>query len=361
MPLRCLDHHGTTLEANAFTDDEWQALRLRSRSDVHLRMPCCPTRAVLKTSPLGTRFFAHKARGSCDWKPETEAHRHLKMLALEAARDAGWEAQTETTGNTLDGERWTADVLAWKRDEKLAVEIQWSGQSNEETWRRQRRYQRSGVKGVWLLRQPGWPISEELPAACLGGSVSEGLNILVPRWEGLRARDRKNSSQWTQILHPVEFMKALFERRYLFGIAHVDKVDLDIRTGVMDCWKCRRPTRIVTFLVGQIGPHAVTLRLEDAEHLPELVARIQGVLRLRKDIGAIRERYSKTVGHSYVANACAHCDALIGRFFEHEAYYCQERSVGTVELNLQRGGRDVLADDTGRWAVWDRNIAPQYV
>ena len=168
MPLRCLDHHGTTLEANAFTDDEWQALRLRSRSDVHLRMPCCPTRAVLKTSPLGTRFFAHKARGTCDWKPETEAHRHLKMLALEAARDAGWEAQTETTGNTPDGERWAADVLAWKRDEKLAVEIQWSGQSNEETWRRQRRYQRSGVKGVWLLRQPGWPISEELPAACLG-------------------------------------------------------------------------------------------------------------------------------------------------------------------------------------------------
>ena len=68
MPLRCLDHHGTTIEANDFTDDEWQALRLRSRSEVHLRMPCCSTRAVLKTSPLGTRFFAHKARSSCNWK-----------------------------------------------------------------------------------------------------------------------------------------------------------------------------------------------------------------------------------------------------------------------------------------------------
>ena len=118
MPLRCVDEHGETIEANACTDEEWKALRARARAERHLKMPCCPAQSVLKTSRLGTRFFAHKARSACDWKPETEVHLLLKRVTLETARECGWEAQTEVGGSTPDGDRWTADVLAWKGEGK---------------------------------------------------------------------------------------------------------------------------------------------------------------------------------------------------------------------------------------------------
>ena len=352
MPLRSVDEHGTIIEASACTDQEWTQLRERVRKERQLRMPCCPARAVPKTSKLGTRFFAHKAKGTCTWKPETEAHLQLKKLALNAARKTGWEAQTEVAGCTPDNEKWTADVLAWKGEEKVAVEIQWSGQTNEETWRRQRRYQRSGIKGIWLLRQPGFPISADLPAACIGGSIDEGLRILIPKWEGGTAHQRKEDWHWMQFLEPEQFMTAVFEKRFLFGIGHTNKITFSIQTGVLECWKCGTPTRIVTALEGQLGPHEIRVTLDFVDGTPDLAERVESATGHRKDIGTIRERYSKTIGGSYTSNGCARCDSLIGRHFEHEAYYCEEEIVGTIEWELDCHWMSMLGQETQRWGVW---------
>ena len=353
MALRCVADDGTDIEASTFNKDEWEALRAQARAGRHLHMPCCPAQAVLKTSRLGTRFFAHKTKGWCEWKPETSVHRHLKKLALMAAREAGWDAQTEASGLSEDGGRWTADVLAKKGRFKVAVEIQWSGQTNEETLRRQQRYRRSGVRGVWLLRQPGFPISRDLPAACIGGSVDEGLKILIPSWEGMSIRDRKEDRCWFQALDPESFMQALFERRFRFGVGHTSHLRLNIETGVIDCWKCHKQTRIVTWLIGKLGPHEIRLRLNLADGMPRLTGIIQSVIRHRQDIGSVRERYSRTVEYSYVSNSCAHCDALIGRFFEHRAWYSENETVGEIELPINSDLRNTIDYETQRWGVWE--------
>ena len=181
---------------------------------------------MLKTSRLRTRFFAHQTKGACTWKPETEVHRYLKGLVLKAAREAGWEAETESSGSCPNGERWTADVLAWKGAETIAVEIQWSKQTNEETLRWQERYRQSGVTGVGLLRQPGFPISDDLPAACIGGSLEEGLRIEV---EGNgNAGYWGEADPWRQVREPSAFMTALFENRFRFGIDHATEAKLII-------------------------------------------------------------------------------------------------------------------------------------
>ena len=357
MPLRCMDEHGTVIEATGCSDEEWFSLRERARKKRDLRMPCCPAQAVLKTSKLGTRFFAHKATGSCDWKPETHEHRHLKALALAAAREAGWEALSEVTGYTPDGEKWTADVLAWKGEEKIAVEIQWSGQTNEETWHRQRRYERSGVKGIWLLRQPGFPIHVDLPAGCIGGSMEEGLRVLVPQFEGATARDRKDDYHWLQDVSPGEFMKAAFEGRFLFGTEQARRVSFGINTGVMECWKCKSLTRIVTWLSGRTGPHTTALRYIHLEHisdLPKLEELVKQATRLRPDIGTVKERYSYTAGCSYLSNGCTHCDAIVGRSYERYAYYVEEEAVGTVELEIDQEARNSGLFESDRWGIWTK-------
>src|SRR5205085_6352089 len=40
---------------------------------------CCGSPGILKISPLGRQFFAHKARPlNCDWNPESPEHLELK-------------------------------------------------------------------------------------------------------------------------------------------------------------------------------------------------------------------------------------------------------------------------------------------
>lgn len=155
MPLRCIDPIDDDRGILAFdlADEDWKALADRNRQERFLRMPCCDAEVVLRTSPQGTRHFVHKAcPEDCPARDETEHHIRLKTLAVERARLAGWDADCEVTGETPSGERWTADVLASNGDRTIAIEIQWSSQTHEETRRRQRRYAESGVRCLWLMR-----------------------------------------------------------------------------------------------------------------------------------------------------------------------------------------------------------------
>ena len=266
----------------------------RPRAKRHLRMPCCPALAVLKTSRLGTRFFAHKAKGACTWKPETEVHRYLKGLALKATREAGWEAETESSGSCPNGDRWTADMLTWKGTETIGVEIQWSNQTNEETLRRQERYSQSGVHGVWLLRQLGFPISEELPAAQIDGGLEEGLRIVI---EGNgNARYLGKAGPWTQVREPSAFMTALFENRFRFGIDHAAQAKLIIRAGARRCWRCKARTRIVTGVTAHVGPYELEHGISGV--VAASAERIHEALSRETDITTVLERASATLGRS---------------------------------------------------------------
>jgi hypothetical protein len=136
MPLRCVDPTGKSVHSFNLSDDAWQSLMVENREAHHLRMPCCNSPVVLKQSHLGTRFFAHRMLGVRNNCGETAVHLELKNMVVEAVRRQGWTAETEVTGQAPDGEQWRADVLAKKGNARIAVEIQWSGQTNDETLRR---------------------------------------------------------------------------------------------------------------------------------------------------------------------------------------------------------------------------------
>ena len=132
---------------------DWIALKEDKTSSFN--MACCGNQAILKTSKLGTQFFAHKVKPkdvSCSNGGETPEHMDIKYLVMKELDQNGWDVEVEKRGVTPDGEEWIADIYAEKGKVKIAIEVQWSPQTFIETRRRQEKYAQSGVRCAWLLR-----------------------------------------------------------------------------------------------------------------------------------------------------------------------------------------------------------------
>lgn len=344
MPLRCLNNHGKSLSAFDLTPIEWDQLRADNRKERHLIMPCCNTGVVLKTSKLGTRFFAHKRVGSCTVTGETEHHLRLKTIAVEVARSFGWNAETEVSGKTPGGEEWTADVLATKGEAKVAIEIQWSPQTYDETLRRQRRYADSGVRCLWLMRQnlrDGFWGTEELPVAKVAES-NAGRDYMA---------HLEFSHNQVQCFDVRQFLKAAFSGRFHNQVPEGCLGTASVWVGPIRCWRCKKETNIVTFVqVDLLDTEPSVLRISDLEGHPSVVRKVIKHIPEHLKVGEIRPRFSKTEGGSYLSNGCGHCDALIGRFFERDAWYL-DSEVGRFPVRID-GDWLSLMQGRGGWAIY---------
>ena len=332
--MRCIDEHGLDVEADGLNDDAWRALKNRNRTERHLAMPCCDARVVLKTPTRRIRHFAHLCRGECDAEPETEVHRHIKQLARDIARSRGWDARTEVEGRTPGGDRWRADVLAEKDGRRGAVEIQWSGQTDEETLRRQRRYAASGVGCVWLTRQRVEPDRRELPVARITGTLDEGLAVEVHNDEDIKADERPHHNErQSRPITPEAFLEAVFEGRFRFGVRPRTTIEMTVYTGVLrDCWHCKAPARMVTYLNGCAGPHMFNVKADQLDE--ETERRIQPLIAAQPDMG--------------LCPRAGRCRLAPGAWIY--AVYNEVRTIGTVPWTI--GEADLHYRGCDRWAVW---------
>lgn len=359
MPIRCVDDQGISLEASALTQEEWRILKTKARNHRHLIMPCCKAHAIPKTSKLGTQFFAHKARANCLWKRETEVHLRLKMLAIQAARRARWKAETEVSGQAPDGGLWMADVLAEKGEEKIVIEVQWSGQTNEETFRRQSKYHSSGIMAIWLLRQPDFSISEDLPAVCIGGSIKDGLKVMIPKHDGMTVSSRDKQKNWSQIFDIGDFFDAVFNGRFKFGIPNNTKGILDILSTYIICWKCRKDVQVITTLRGNLGPYKVLKSGETgpqylAKKYPDIKERIIEAIKDRRDIG--RAEILHAFEEVYVIRCqCPKCGIELQRFQNLNQYTW--KILGKIEIDVVKYWEEFINENPFRWAVWPAQVA----
>mgnify|MGYP002867031417 CR=1 FL=1 len=209
---------------------------------------------VLRTSPLGTRHFAHARRGPCTSAPETAEHLLAKRVVVEGIKRTEWIAKIEQEGLMPDGERWRADVLATKGKAKVAVEIQWSRQDGDETLRRQDRYEEAGVRGLWLLRQHDLPIfADVLPSfRLIFAAKSKAFSVALPspayhpKW--IKTRDRDESRYWSQTIELSRFAEGAVSGRLRFAPAIGAKLPLEVFTTPTTCQRCGEATKVVTFM-----------------------------------------------------------------------------------------------------------------
>ena len=143
MSFSCLKN-GEKIYSFQYTSAQWLELKAQ-RSQLNLKMPCCGASAILKTSSLGTQFFAHKSKQDQNChvsEGESIEHIFAKYLVSKALYEEGWQVETEKRGQTEDGKCWIADIYARHSDisKGMVVEVQWSAQSYEKTVYRQSLY-----------------------------------------------------------------------------------------------------------------------------------------------------------------------------------------------------------------------------
>ena len=114
----------------------------------------------------------------------------------------------------------------------------------------------------------------------------------------------------------------------------------------------------ITFAASRVLPGCADVELnlhsfgDNLEDGAPVVARMLPAALLKSHgIGELRPRYSRTEGGSYLSNGCVHCDALQGRFFEHEHGFALEKTL-EVEARFEAEWGPLMedaADEIYRW------------
>src|SRR5262245_57397122 len=129
-----------------------------------------------------------------------------------------------------------------------------------------------GIRGLWLLRQPGFPVAHSLPAVCLGGNAHEGFTALIAHSSvQMNARDRNEVTRWRQAMPLKEFLGAAFDGRFRFGLPlNTEGIVTVLGAEGAPCWACPAKTRKVTGIVVELGPHHCRFELSEIGAHPEL-------------------------------------------------------------------------------------------
>jgi hypothetical protein len=288
--------------------DEWSELK-RNYRDSGLVMACGQD-GVPKTSSNGTQFFAHKSGVDCqshEGGPESPEHLATKAAVARAAREMDWDAVIEFPAADRS---WIADVLVCNGTRKIAIEAQWSPQSQATFERRQKRYEDAGLESFWLVAPGNTQFAQTVPHYTLGGGV-EDLSIELPT---LRVQSTFELVDGVQ--------KIL--RGEILPIAEFVAVAAAIKTQMSKCWNCEKWMSLWTVvgldLESRCGGLA-TLSWRDpwelwAERRHEQA--VEAVIRKAiedSDLAKptfLKTKFSEIAQRSYVAMNCPTCGFVQG-------------------------------------------------
>lgn len=377
MPIRAASDQGD-VHAFALDAEQWAEVK-RTYRGLNLHMPCCGVEAIPKTSTRGNYFFAHARRGECTTAPESSEHIYSKTLIARAAIEAGWNVTTERPGVSPAGEEWVADVFCEKGRAKLALEVQLSPQTDEETIRRQLRYMASGVRAAWFFGErarPGTiPFDKETPAFKLSAIVV-GEPPTVERFD----------------VSLPQFVTAMLQKRLTWTIPRYSRPHL-VQFMEDTCWACKAPVKqVLEHMNGDYAGEGAALAPADfyesrwnpsANTVPSISNRLEA---LQADIsnGELAAQGLNLVGRKDVVNGkptrfpfcnlCLHCRAPQNNFHlsrritegtQQGARPEDAWAFGGPYLPMQQGedvqsafGVAVIPRDVEGSGVWVLNVPP---
>lgn len=337
MPLRAQIDNEDIISID-LTDEQWNNLkkRLKTKASV-LILPCCGQEGFLRKSSRGLKHFVHsKSEHTCDWKPESPEHLKAKIAIIEACKENGWEAIPE-----FSEADWRADVLAIQNNKRIAFEVQWSKQTFEETKYRQDRYKKSNVRGCWFFRTVPYELQEELVA-----------DKEIPAFRVSKDDYSNIIAQLDQVQLPLKSLVDNLLKRKLKFCTHTrlnSRQNVTIIFFEYHCWKCGKTQHSYcverNFSTVCNRSFNVTESMWDSENIdksPQIQEAVRQFLKTETGknlkIGTLKDRFSRTVGHSYLSHGCFYCDAIFGDWYlQIDNLYSQNDSTNirhVVEIDL---------------------------
>lgn len=371
MPLKCL-RNGTPVYAfDIALDEQWEELRQENKLHHTLRMSCCNSDVILRTSKHKLRHFAHAPEAECSSAGETMEHLLAKQRIVEGVRRANWSAHAEHPGSTPSGEGWIADVLATKQSSRAAFEVQWSKQSEEETRQRNDRYRSSGVYDFWLFRQLGFPIEKKIRAFNLTFEPGAALlNVRLPSssysQDSIRPGNDK-ADYWGQTIELSRFVEGVLKNKLKFAPALGKAMPVEILTRPAICWNCKQTTLLVKEIVFaadrlfpghgniKLGLHNFLEFLDDGEQV--ISAMLPKAFLKAHNIGELKQRYNHMDKGRHFSNGCVYCDRVQQRRFQvDEEDFKLTKTLEIKAVFEKEWGEEILEaySNVNRWWFDDR-------
>lgn len=346
MPL-VAELDGVRVVSIDLDDDEWDALRMKSRGGA-LRFRDCSSAAYLRTSHRGLRHFAHApGAGGCDAHAnESVAHMQVKALIIVAARAAGWQAQPE-----VPGPGYQADVLATSpAGMRLNFEVQLSREEDTDYRTRSTRRTADGCRVLWLTRYPLAPRNEwDL----------DPLAVPDPRAPQARLT-QTDQQQFTVQLDRTctlgEAVADLLSGRVALRPRIVGERTSTVVLARRSCWSCgvrmtlwRAVGEQTVGVCGRWVDAAAERPVDNAQAKPEQARDIRAAVAHR--INALRwpamahlsSRVSKEAGRTYVAFSCWRCSRVQGDHYLAEVWHEAAYNPDQPRVRVSRGASTVAA------------------
>ncbi|MEW2128524.1 competence protein CoiA family protein [Streptomyces sp. NPDC007259] len=191
--------------ANAVANAAPVATVARSNAGLRLECPECGGRVFARASRHVIRHFYHQVRpADCELANESPEHHLLKLELAMAAREAGWRAELEVSG---EGRDWRADVMVFDESGRpfMALEAQLSPMTQDEAQMRTDRYARDGVAVCWVAVQDR-PWERFVPSLRVGIPSQRGdawtVRHGLARYEW-KPRTLKAKAKWVHISCPL--------------------------------------------------------------------------------------------------------------------------------------------------------------
>lgn len=335
MSFKCTSD-GHELLSLDFDAEAWIDLRVRNRKARSLKMTCCGADVSLRQTKLGTQYFAHAKKGTCQVGIDPAEVLLAREIIARVARRAGWVVTFDASAAPNGEDGWTVDVLARRAGGKpVAFKVQWGRISLDEVARYQAAAQALGIRTLWLMRQRSIPVSNAVPAFRLNhdaGANRYSVSLPGPYYHPAFATSKNSDGPnfWGQHIELGLFVEGALGGKLCFAPQIGRTLPLDVCAAYTDCWRCKKTTGVVIdlcFAASRVlqGASDVTATIYDFDGESGGVALLMSTLPAETlalhGIGPIKPRYSRTEGQPYLSNGCIHCDALMGRFFDHEIAY----------------------------------------